>query len=130
MKPRSSNTSTWRRTRSSSRQAWDKLFVLLPGANVIQRLDLKTFEKEETVPSPLKGQATGMLVGSASQGPLLVFGLKDRRGESVLLDTVTLTALPGEAPGGFGPSYASRVSGDGRLFTSYIPDSSPQSHTW
>jgi hypothetical protein len=108
----------------------DKLFVLLPDANVIQRWSLKTFEKELTVPSPLKTPVTVMLMGSGSQGPLLLYGVANYKGESVLLDAATMKTLPGEGPGGFGPGYASRVSGDGRLFTTYNPDSSPQSQTW
>jgi S1-C subfamily serine protease len=108
----------------------DKLFVLLPNANVIQRWDLMTFEKEKTVPSPMKGAVSGMIVGSASQGPLLVYGGTNTRGESYLIDAVSLTALPGDPPTGFGPGTAGRVSPDGRLFTSYIPDSSPQSHAF
>ena len=48
----------------------DKLFVGLPSNNVLQRWDLKTFEKEVTVASPVPVKDLAM--GSASCEPLVV----------------------------------------------------------
>jgi hypothetical protein len=50
----------------------DKLIVYLPTANVFQRWDLKTLEKEATVTSPAKGAVRTIAMGSASAGPLVV----------------------------------------------------------
>src|SRR5262249_33935964 len=53
----------------------DKLFVVLPTANVIQRYSLATFEKELTAPvsAEVKSVSVAML-GSASRGPLMLNG--------------------------------------------------------
>ena len=50
----------------------DKLIVALPTSGVMQRWDLKTFEKEVTVAIPFTGRLTAMSMGSNSDGPLLV----------------------------------------------------------
>jgi hypothetical protein len=50
----------------------DKLIVALPTSGVIQRWDLKTFEKDVTVAIPFAGRLTAICMGSNSDGPLLV----------------------------------------------------------
>src|SRR5262249_18008072 len=101
----------------------DKLFVFLPGANVIQRYSLAGFEKEATVPAPTSGRLFQVLMGSASQGPLL---LTTGDGPQLLfLDPRTLKPLAvdlPDGPRGFGPDSFCRVSGDGRVFTTYEPN--------
>jgi hypothetical protein len=110
----------------------DKLFVILPTANVIQRYSLATLEKETSQPAPVKGPVTTTLMGSASSGPLfLAYGADPLRGaETALLDAKTLKPLAAQIKpqgfAGFGDGFISRVSADGRLFTTYMPQSSPQ----
>jgi hypothetical protein len=105
----------------------DHLFVVLPTANVIQRYNLATFEKEVTVPAPTSGQVSHVLLGSASQGPLLLAG---GDGKVVFLDPRTFKPQDVKTSGlsGFGPDAFCRVSGDGRVFTTYKPKVSPQGH--
>jgi hypothetical protein len=70
----------------------DFIMVHVADSNVFQRWSLKTFEKEATVPSPLRDQVTGLAMGSATRGPLVVMSRGDDRfGESnlALLDPVT-----------------------------------------
>jgi hypothetical protein len=50
----------------------DKLVVVLPTLNLIQRWDLNTFERELTVPLPVRGAVYAVHMGSASNGPLVV----------------------------------------------------------
>ncbi len=50
----------------------DKLIVALPTSGVIQRWDLKTFEKDVTVAIPFATRLIAICMGSNSDGPLLV----------------------------------------------------------
>ena len=52
----------------------DKLMIALPDKKIIQRWNLKTLEREVAAPLPVEGKVTGLCMGSASQGPLLVAG--------------------------------------------------------
>src|SRR5262249_44604842 len=65
------------------------------------------------------------LMGSGSRGPLLLAGAR-----TVFLDPKTLKPLDVDAKafGGLGADQFVRVSGDGRVFTSYNPGQSPQGH--
>jgi hypothetical protein len=49
----------------------DHLMVANPTARVIQRYNLKTFEKEATVQQPIDGTIAALAMGSSSKGPLL-----------------------------------------------------------
>jgi len=114
----------------------DKLIIYLPDANLLQRYDLKTFEREASVVSTAKAPLNKMLMGSASQGPLYLCPKDPGFGKPaiVLFDPATLKELPRqpEVKGlllfGISPTVA-RVSGDGRLVTTYSPGTSPQGHT-
>jgi hypothetical protein len=107
----------------------EHLFVLAPTANVIQRWNLNTFEKEATVANPLRGQARQLLVGHATDGPLFVVG------PNAALDPKTFKEvdLGGGANGrGMGsmaghPQYPPtvRISADGRVFAWHTRGLSP-----
>lgn len=51
-----------------------KLVVYSKSAGVFVRYDLEKFEKEQTVPNPLGGTPTTLLMGHASEGPLYAAG--------------------------------------------------------
>jgi predicted Zn finger-like uncharacterized protein len=111
----------------------DKLIVYLPGANALQRYSLETFEREVTVPAPTTAPVQKMLMGSASRGPVVLFcSAKDfGQGETAFLDPLTFKPDGAQKFGrGFGRGAEStwRISGDGRLLTSYQPGLSPQGH--
>jgi hypothetical protein len=107
----------------------EHLFVLNPTANVIQRWDLTTLEKELTVANPLTGAPRQLLMGHASNGPLFVVG------PNKALDPKTLKEIDlGKGAGGRGmgdmaghPSYppAVRISADGRVFAWFSQGTSP-----
>ena len=50
----------------------DKLIVALPASNILQRWNLKTFEREAMAPAPIKDKIGNVVMGSASRGPLLL----------------------------------------------------------
>jgi S1-C subfamily serine protease len=52
----------------------EKLLVVSVAQNIISRYNLKTFEREVTVPMPVKGTIKAIAMGANSQGPLLVVG--------------------------------------------------------
>jgi len=111
----------------------DKLFVLNPAANVIQRWDLTSFAKEVTAPNPLGGAPKLVLMGHATDGPLYVagnrvngnrhFGFADGR-------TFRQVEVPGD-DGRSGPGVSDwypptvRVSADGRVYGWWSPGLSP-----
>ncbi len=107
----------------------EHLFVLNPTANVIQRWSLTTLKKEVTVQNPFSGVATCIVMGHATDGPLLVVGpnkfldgatLKELQLNSEQEER-TLARLTGH------PQYWSsvRISGDGRVLAWYSPAVSP-----
>ncbi|MBI1918018.1 MAG: trypsin-like peptidase domain-containing protein [Planctomycetes bacterium] len=111
----------------------DKLIVILPTANLIQRYSLRTFERESSVPGPTSSAVAVALMGSASRGPLVLLAGKGfGQGEQLFLDPYTLKPLKEAKLGGGvwdpGQSFW-RISGDGRVVTSYQPNLSPQGHT-
>jgi hypothetical protein len=109
----------------------DKLIVFAPAANVLQRYSLQTLEREVTAPSPITSQVEMLLMGSASRGPLLLFTTGENfHGEAALaVDPYTLRELPGAGPRGrLARESFWRLSGDGRVLTSYQPNLSPQGH--
>lgn len=50
----------------------DKLIIVLNDQSIMQRWDLRTFERELTVPAPEGGPVHSMAMGYASNGPLLI----------------------------------------------------------
>jgi hypothetical protein len=50
----------------------DKLIVALPQSRQLIRYSLATFQQDATAPLPLKSPCTGVALGSASNGPLLL----------------------------------------------------------
>jgi predicted Zn finger-like uncharacterized protein len=113
----------------------DKLIVLLPTANVIQRYSLDSFEREATVQVPTTNPVALTLLGSASRGPLVLFAEgkgPGQGGETLFLDPYTLKTIPGVKLGGLlwgARDSFWRISGDGQVLTSYQPNISPQGHT-
>jgi hypothetical protein len=107
----------------------DRLFVLNPSANVIQRWNLTTFEKEATIANPLEGKPRALLIGHATDGPLFIVG------PNRWVDTKTFKEVqPGGEPKGNGmgsmtghPQYPPnvRISGDGRVFAWWANGLSP-----
>ncbi len=100
-----------------------KLFVALPNANLIQRWDLTTLERDVSAPLPTKDKVSGLCMGSAWQGPLMVCvgdGPAVLGVRPVFLDAGTLKEsavkldkgeqLPGVAP------QLVRASADGSTF--------------
>src|SRR5262249_3001241 len=72
----------------------DRLFVYLPTANVLQRYNLNTFEKEATLPFPVPGQVSALVMGSASRGPLVAAAPGSKKtGGLYFLDPVTLKEM-------------------------------------
>jgi hypothetical protein len=96
----------------------EKLFVASPDHNVLQRWDLKTFERDVTVSAPVP--ITGLAMGSATKEPLIV--QSDREG-LVFLDPRTFRRSDyrigqggGNWMGGGGGSQL-RVSANGQVIT-------------
>jgi hypothetical protein len=112
----------------------DKLIVALPGANILQRYDLTTFEREATVQSPVAGTLQMVQMGSASRGPLYLFaggGGPGRGSGLTLIDPYTFKPLPDVKTPGLGYGVAGSfvsLSGNGRVLTEYHPNISPQGH--
>jgi hypothetical protein len=112
----------------------DKLIVLLPGSNVIQRYSLATFEREATVPMPISDTVSQILMGSASHGPLFLVTHSNRPGiqSNSFMNPYTFKVLSNlsAVESGFGapPDAPWRMSADGNVITSYTPGSSPQGH--
>jgi hypothetical protein len=57
----------------------DKLLVALPGAGILQRWNLTTFQRETSVPLPIKGPVRSMAMGASSQGPLALYITQEGR---------------------------------------------------
>jgi hypothetical protein len=102
----------------------DKLFVCLPRANVVQRWNLRTFEREAAAQSPVPGTLAEAHMGWASNGPLLLVaggnGDIGGRSSAMFVDPMTLKELkldPDEGVPQFGQlGTRFRPSGDGTVF--------------
>jgi hypothetical protein len=116
----------------------NKLFVLNTTANVIQRYDLRTFEKELTVANPVDGGTPKQIVmGHAVDGPLLVTHADPTRGwggKHAFLSPKTLKPIEVKAGtnmghGGGGLNGLTeglvRASADGRVYGHWRLNSSP-----
>jgi hypothetical protein len=113
----------------------DKLIAVFPNSKMIRRYDLTTFEQEVQATLPLPGTHTA-LMGAASRGPLLLSAAEEGVGATTKIVLVDPAALKGidvdftlTGAGGFGLGSVSRVSGDGGVFTTFLPDTSTQMHT-
>ena len=103
----------------------DRLLVLLQDQNLLVRWNLITLEKELTVHVPLQGNVKQLALGSASNGPLLIDGVRGPDTESMnfaFLDIQTMRVLPAKVISkrldmGWGPPHHSqvRVSANGRV---------------
>jgi WD40 repeat protein len=106
----------------------DKLFVVSPDKNVIQRFSLATFEKEVTAPLPFQGTVKAVATGAAASGPLLVHyarGAGPGGGEPVtFLDPVSFKELHFAARPSAHGSYHYRASPDGTVFGGWITSES------
>ncbi|QEL13462.1 hypothetical protein [Limnoglobus roseus] len=109
-----------------------KLYILHPAANVFQRWNLSTFEKEATVANSLAGPPTRMLMGHATDGPLYVAGQNVTSKQYAFLDPTTFRQVEIKYEGGRGePSVSERrapqvrVSADGRVYAWWSTDLSP-----
>jgi hypothetical protein len=114
----------------------DKLVVVLPTQNLIQRWSLATLERELTATLAVKGRVQAVCMGAASNGPLLVssepagnnpFPRPDGGGVT-LLDLFTLQPLPVQVAGntGFGVGGRLRASADGKVFGVWRRHSFPE----
>jgi hypothetical protein len=111
----------------------DKLIVLLPAANLIQRWNLATFERELSVANPIGSPVKALAMGSGSNGPLVVTTKSPPNGFGMptilLYDPKTFKKSDVEFNGGhFHPQYPPevRVSANGDLLTAWVPGLSPQ----
>ncbi len=100
----------------------DKLVVVLPGAKLIQRYSLATFERELTAPLPYPYQLIGITMGPASDGPLLVESADyPRIGAMSFFDIRTMKKLdlqPGRpVPCNIAPNVRLHASADGSVIT-------------
>ncbi len=100
----------------------DKLVAVLPGAKVIQRYSLATFERELTAPLPYPYQLIGITMGPASDGPLLVESADyPRIGDMSFFDIRTLKKLdlqPGRRVHyNIAPNVRLHASADGSVIT-------------
>lgn len=115
----------------------NNVIVLAPGANVIQRWSLKTFEREVTVPSPIQAPVKSLTMGAASDGPLVVV-TKSAPNQFNMTKIILYNARTfkeseltfGEGGRGgaqFHPQYPPevRVSGNGELITAWVIGLSP-----
>ncbi len=100
----------------------DKLMVVLPQSRQLVRYSLSTFQQEATVPLPIKDRCTGIALGSASNGPLLIDSAAVRGiGEMCFFDIVAMRKVGittrTAAPGGIGPRARLHAAADGSVFT-------------
>jgi hypothetical protein len=112
----------------------EKMLVLFPDKNVLQRWNLGSFEKELTVPLPFKGVVKAVGMGSGSEGPLLLHWASGTsaldRASYTFLDIHTLKALDVNLEGGprnthYRDYVHIRASPDGKGFGMWCTSHSP-----
>ncbi len=107
----------------------DKIVMVLPDTNVVQRWDIAKGERDLAVPLALKGTVKSVCMGSASQGPIFV-GVDDGPfPKASFLNLRSLKPEPIKMPErGIGLSDLGfvRASADGKTFTTWSPNTSPQ----
>ncbi|MCA9005403.1 MAG: DUF1559 domain-containing protein [Planctomycetaceae bacterium] len=98
----------------------DKLVILSRDQSVIQRYSLNTFEKELSLPVALNGEGSQLVMGSASNGPVLFFSGNESYAEKSFLDLQTLEKSRVDLPGGeihvLSGNRIIHVSPDGKVF--------------
>jgi WD40 repeat protein len=106
----------------------DKLLVVSPSQDLVQRYSLRTGEEEASGPLPIRGVILGLAMGSASEGPVLVHwaesGRPMSRSHYTMCAPEDLRPLPWgqvDGPAYLGPSWgqgrsALRASPEGTLF--------------
>lgn len=100
----------------------DKLFVLLPQSNQLQRWSLSTFEREAVAPVPLEGKVEALCMGSAAHGPLLAYAIEPKHRTTLsTINPRTLKATPlrdGNLVHHLHPQGGTRMraSADGKVF--------------
>jgi S1-C subfamily serine protease len=99
-----------------------KLMIGLPSSKVLQRWDLKTGEKDKSVPVPIQEEVKQMLMGSASEGPLVLnksfVDIETLKVMTVKTDKASIPCSDGDRV---------RASADGKVFGRWTPAISPQS---
>ena len=112
-----------------------KLVVVLGNSNVIQRWNLATKEREVAAPLPVSGIVKSVTMGSASQGPILMYSAKGTkaldRAVVDFLDLKTLQILPIDVGNYnrmhvFREQFHFRAAATGQIFGSWRTDVSPQ----
>jgi hypothetical protein len=107
----------------------EHLFILNPRANILQRWNLKTFEKEASVVNPVKGEPRSLLVGHATDGPLFVVGpnkfIDAKTFKEVPLEGKEATRGLEQMAGLTDHPPVARISADGRVLAWYRPTVSP-----
>jgi hypothetical protein len=106
-----------------------RLVVIAPEQNLMQRWNLRSFQREQTAPIPRGLNVHSAVMGSASDGPVVMLAsTRAQRPQYGLLfvDVGRLTELPVEMPRGgdwkIGTShYAMRISDDGRVLCAWEP---------
>jgi hypothetical protein len=99
----------------------DKLLVVLPGEKIVQRWDLRTFEREKVAPVPGGVAVRVALMGYASQGPLALWS----GGKVIFMDVGRMEPLEIEGPVLAGEeklAFNLRVSADGQTFAGWFND--------
>ena len=98
---------------------FEKLMVVLPGQKLIQRWDIKTLQREKTVPAPQGIDVKRLLMGHASAGPLLLW----ERAKGVLFDIDKMQPLKirGDMLTGHSKHGLNiTVSADGQTFIGWV----------
>ncbi len=105
----------------------EALIVLVPGQNIAHRYELATLKREKSFPMPAGSPIAKMVMGSASQGPLVCHS----SGPISLLDirtfkplTIRSDVLSSGTFGNYG--YDLTISADGQTIVGWIPGISGQ----
>ncbi len=104
----------------------DKLFVALNDQSILQRWNMKTWERELTIPLP-QGKSVGCLaIGDRSEGPLAVVtdGLHLDFYDAVTLSHEDLAFDQPWIGGHAWPRFEVRASEDGSMVAGWLPGSS------
>ena len=106
----------------------DKLMVVLPGGRIVQRWSLTDFQREKTVAVPNSFDVRKIVMGSNSQGPLLLFS----KTNGILFDIDRMKQIKVE--GGMLTGHRKwglniSVSADGRTMMGWIDSGSGATHS-
>ncbi len=105
----------------------DKLLVVATGQKMVLRYRLKDLSREKTIPLPGDAIPKDVLMGSGSQGPLLLW--YGNNGKFLDIEQMKLLPFGGDAFSGSGAlnkSFALRVSTDGKTFVGWVTGLSGQ----